>query len=110
MVTGAAGAAGEKLRRIGFARTDAALFAPPRRNIRTLSDMPKTFIGGNFYVRKRTLLLALVALLVSHQGPAAALRATCSRSAAALVEPRYSLADELQPAKEITVVVGTKDR
>ena len=30
--------------------------------------MPKTFIGGNFYVRKRTLLLALVALLVSYRG------------------------------------------
>ena len=32
------------------------------------SDMPKTFIGGNFYVRKRTLLLVLVALLVSYRG------------------------------------------
>jgi len=55
-----------KLRvRIGFARTDAAAFAPPPLNIRRFSDMPKTFIGGNFYVRKRTLLLTLVALLVT---------------------------------------------
>ena len=73
--------------------------------------MPKTFIGGNFYVRKRTLLLALVALLVSYRGLLVQrlARNLFTPGVPRSVEPRYPLADELQLAKEITVVVGTKD-